>query len=232
MMSQYSCGIYTDEALGNKSMDDKNKALARKIAENYKVSDEESNLSDLVLIDQNGKKNSFYQLFSGKVVYVAFVDNYSGFNADDSDMLSLKERFKYNSDIKFIKIYLKGIQGNRKGVNQIPSYKLEKSGTAKLIQKQFSSIENYMVVDQKNRVLCINGPKPKDRILVDYVLYRTTKSEQGYLAALHLINGIGKDKFIDKDYSDWYQMHFHERFTGTLSFTITTPKSHRLAIMF
>jgi hypothetical protein len=208
------------------------KSISKKVAANY---DDQTdvNISGLMLTAKDGKTATYGSLFNGKTVYM-YVWKLGPLTppADaDSAYVRLKKRFDRYDDVVFINLYsgdktedwntIQSVQ-NRK----VKSYRL----TADAINQEFKDLmgptTSPQIIGSDGKILSFKGPKPTDKLVVDYVLYQARSGQDGTVSSKQLIKGINsKLHFKDKRLTTWYTDFYGKKPTGKLSATLSSNGS-------
>ena len=208
------------------------KKIAKNIAKEYKVTGPDSSLSRLNLADRNGKRKTFEQLFSGKILYVGLIQDLKQLDQYNSSLLDLKKRFQDNPKVMFINLYVGKTQAISFPDSLIQGFRLIKDEQSKFLFSRNTKMVDYLIVNKNGMISCNNAPKPTDRILVDYLIHQASLGHLGYPSTIDIINEVGDKKYNNANFSNWYNKHFHEPFNGKLSFTISEPRSGNPTVSF
>jgi len=191
------------------------KSLAKSVAKNYD-NHKDMNLSNLVLKDKDGTTQTFGKLFAGKTVYMyVWKLNQLLPPADkDSMFVALKKRFiKYN-DVVFINLYNGNVAGDWQQVldqknKGVRSYQLADNDVNEEFRDLMGPSTSPQIIGKDGTLLSFQGPKPTDKLVVDYVLYQARTGVNGTKSAKKLISGINSNvRFKDPKLIEWYEMHF------------------------
>lgn len=209
------------------------KGLSKSIAKHY---DEHTdmNVSNLVLADKDGKEQTFSSLFAGKTVYMYVWKHNELLPLSDSDSsyTALKRRFLKYNDVVFINLYdgnvpedwQKALALKNKGVR---SYQLSASPANDDFKNLMGPSTSPQIIGKDGAILSFQGPKPKDKILVDYVLYQAREGQNGTKSAKQMIKGINSDlHFKDQKLTDWYEKHYGKKPEGKLAVGISSANSN------
>jgi hypothetical protein len=208
------------------------KSISKKVANDFD-DHTDLNVSGLMLTGKDGKTESFGTLFNGKTVYM-YVWKLGPLTppADaDSAYVRLKKRFNKYNDVVFINLYngdktedwntLQSVQNKN-----VKSYRL----TADAVNQEFKDLmgptTSPQIVGSDGKILSFKGPKPTDKLVVDYVLYQARSGQDGTISSKQLIKGINsKLHFKDKRLTTWYTDFYGKKPEGKLSATISSSGS-------
>lgn len=208
------------------------KGISKKVANNYD-DQKDLNLSQLTLLDKNGKSASFGSLFNGKTVYM-YVWKLGTLNppADkDSAYVNLKRRFAKYKDVAFINVYTGDQTEEWKNIlavqnKDVQSYQLSAEQVNQDFKELMGPSTSPQIVGTDGQVLSFKGPKPTDKLVVDYVLYQARAGQDGTKSAKQLIKGINSNlRFKDKRLTTWYTDFYGKKPEGKLSATISSSSS-------
>lgn len=205
------------------------KGLAKGIVKKYD-DHTDMNVSTFQLMDKKGKVHSFADLYSGKTVYLSsWADTLTG-PPHDQNYKDLKTRFAPYQDVVFADVY---IGSNEKEwlafVEKHPSnnsYLLLKNTASSSF---FSALEGStavpFIIGKDGEMLSFKGPKPQDKIVVDYILFQARNGMDGTTSGKKLIRGVNSaQKFKTQELNDWYMKHFKTDSVGKLSFGISSTQ--------
>ena len=194
------------------------KGLAKLVVKDYN-DHTDVNLSKLQLKDSNGHTQSLGETFRGKTVYLYVWkdDNSPPPSEKNKEYKALKARFAKYGDVVFANLYV----GSE-----------SKPGSYNLVENDFSSqIASVLtvqsaapfIIGKDGSILVYRGPKPGDKVLVDYVLYNAKHGIDGTRSAKKLIRGVnGKQQFKTQELREWYTNHFGKAPDESLSFGVST----------
>lgn len=179
-----------------------------------------TNISNIQLLDKKGNKQLFSNLFIGKTVYLYVWKNEDNRppNAQQKEYSELKERFAQYPDVVFANLYI----GSDTTTN---SYKLG-NDAASVNFREILKIDKAtpFIIGKDGSILAYKGPKPTDKILVDYVLFQARNGEDGTKSAKRLIRGVsGEQKLKTTALKDWYTKHFNKS-PEDLSFSVSSTQ--------
>lgn len=209
------------------------KSLSKSVAKNF---DEQidRNISGLILKDKDGKSQTFGSLFAGKTVYLyVWKSNILLPPGDkDSAYVSLKRRFYKYEDVVFINLYngdtaedwQQVLASKNKGVK---SYQLSADAVNQDFKDLMGPSTSPQIIGKDGFILSFKSPKPTDKLLVDYALYKARSGQNGTVSANQLIKGINSDlHFKDKKLTEWYELHFGKKPEGKLAVSISGTSSN------
>ncbi len=208
------------------------KGLSKSIAKKYD-DQKDRNISDLVLSGKEGKSQTFASLFAGKTVYLYVWKLDSSLPPGDADSayFSLKQRFMKYEDVVFVNLYSgdqsedwkKIINLKNKGVR---SYQLTDDAVNKDFKDLMGSSVSPQIISKEGVILSFRGPKPTDKLLVDYALYQARTGQTGTKSAKQLIKGINSDlHFKEPKLTDWYERHYGKKQAGKLAVSISSSEN-------
>jgi len=210
------------------------KSLAKSVAKNYD-DHKDMNLSGLVLRDKDGATQTFGDLFAGKTVYM-YVWKLTPIlpPADkDSMYVALKRRFIKYDDVVFINLYNGNVGGDWQQVLEqknkgVRSYQLADNEVNKEFRDLMGPSTSPQIIGKDGTVLSFQGPKPADKLTVDYVLYQARSGVNGTKSAKKLISGINSNvRFKDPKLVTWYELHYGKKPpVGKLSGSISGSHSN------
>lgn len=179
-----------------------------------------TNISNIQLLDKKGNNQLFSNLFTGKTVYLYVWKNEDNRppDAQQKEYSELKERFAKYPDVVFTDLYI----GSDTAAN---SYKLGNDDASEHFRK-ILNINNAtpFVIGKNGSILAYKGPKPTDKVLVDYVLFQARNGEDGTKSAKRLIRGVsGEQRFKTVELKDWYIKHFNKS-PDDLSFSVSSTQ--------
>ena len=176
-----------------------------------------THITNIQLVDEAGNNQSFGNLYNGKTVYLYIWDSKRLSAEQEKDLILLKQRFAKYPDVVFSNLYI--------GTDTVSNaYKLGDDASS----AQFRNILKIndpapFIIGKDGSILSYKGPKPNDKILVDYVLYEARNGENGTKAAKQLIKGVDKhEKFKTAKLRDWYTNHFGKNPDDKLSFSLSS----------
>jgi hypothetical protein len=209
------------------------KGLAKSVAKNYD-DHTDMNLSGLVLKDKQGVTQTFGKLFAGKTVYMYVWKLNPLLPPADKDSLyvALKRRFVKYDDVVFINLYNGSVKDDWQMVLDQPnkgvrSYQLADDNANAAFRELMGPSTSPQIIGKDGRMLSYLGPKPSDKLIVDYVLYEARSGVDGTKSAKELVKGINSDlHFKDPKLTEWYELHFGKPPVGKLSGSISGNKSN------
>ena len=176
-----------------------------------------TNISNIQLIDAKGNKKQFNNLFTGKTVYLYAWDNKRLSAAQEKSYRLLQDRFAKYPDVVFANLNI----GSDTASN---AFKLADDASSAEFRKTLKINDPAsLIIGKDGSILAYKGPKPDDKIVVDYVLYEARNGVNGTKSAKRLIKGVNKhEKFKTDQLRDWYSTHFSKSPDDKLSFSIST----------
>jgi len=209
------------------------KSLAKSVAKNYD-DHTDMNLSGLVLKDKQGVTQTFGKLFAGKTVYMYVWKLNPLLPPADKDSLyvALKRRFVKYDDVVFINVYNGNVKEDwqtaldqpNKGVR---SYQLADETVNQEFRDLLGPSTSPQIIGKDGTLLSFQGPKPTDKLVVDYVLYEARSGVNGTKSAKQIIKGINSDlHFKDSKLTKWHELHFGKPPVGKLSGSISSTKGN------
>lgn len=176
-----------------------------------------TNISNIQLLDKEGSTQLFNSLYGGKTVYLYIWDNKRLAKDQEKSYRLLQERFGKYPDVAFANVYI----GSDTASNAL---KLTDNASTTAF-REILKINNPapFIIGKNGNILAYKGPKPNDKILVDYVLYQARNGVNGTKAAKQLIRGVNKhEKFKTVELRDWYTAHFGKSPDEKLNFSISS----------
>jgi len=192
------------------------KGIAKLVVKNYNDYTS-THISDLQIVDPKGKLQTFGDLYHGKTVYLYVWKDKKLSAQQEKSYLLLKERFAKYPDVAFAKLDIGS----------------DSTSTANRLVNNGSSAEfrNMLkindpapfIIGKDGSILSYKGPKPEDRIIVDYVLCQAITGEDGTKSAKRFIRGVnGNSQFKSEKLVEWYTKHFGEAPSDRLSMSLST----------
>lgn len=205
------------------------KGMAKTIVKKYD-DHTDMNVSSFQLMDHKEQVHSFADLYAGKTVYLyTWADTKSG-PPHDKNYDDLKARFASYPDVVFADLYIGSDQNTWfdfvKKHSSTGSYFLVKDATSKpfLNALEGSTLVPF-IIGKDGKILSFKGPKPQDKILVDYILFQARNGVDGTTSGKQLIKGVNtKQKFKTEELNDWYKKHFKVNEIDNLSFGISSTQ--------
>lgn len=188
------------------------------------------NVSSFRLKDPKEQVHSFADLYSGKTVYLyTWAETKSG-PPHDKNYEDLKARFAAYPDVVFADLYIGSDENawldfgkKQPGHN---SFLLIKDAASKpfLTALEGSTVVPF-IIGKDGQILSFKGPKPQDKIVVDYILFQARNGVDGTTSGKKLIKGVNtKQKFKTQELNDWYKKHFKVNEIDNLSFGISSTQ--------
>lgn len=179
-----------------------------------------TDISNVTLLNKEGKPQLFREAFAGKTVYLYAWENEKDRRFEtDSTYLNLQQRFAKYPDVVFASLYV----GNGTVSH---AYQLsDKANNKEVIELLYPQQSAPMIIGKNGAILSHKGPKPTDKILVDYVLFEARSGVNGTKAAKRLIRGVNGDReFKSPQLYNWYENHFNKVPNGPLSFSVSNSR--------
>jgi hypothetical protein len=201
------------------------KGLARSVTDNY---DDQANknLSAIQLESVSGNSGSFAERFAGKTVYAMVYNSplQEPPSTGMADYAALKERFQPYDDVVFIQVYTgsssqywTGFSGKKAGSSEF--YRLKSFSV--LHWSDLGDSPQALIIGKDGQVLGYKGPKPNDKILVDYVLCEARNGVNASTSAKALIRDVNRyEHFKSEEMRRWYSGHF-KKSPKDMSFSIS-----------
>ncbi|QNK62401.1 hypothetical protein H7F33_17950 [Pedobacter sp. PAMC26386] len=209
------------------------KGLAKAVAKSY---DDHSNmnLSPLVLTDTNGKSSTLSSLFAGKTVYMYIWKQPQNLppGEDNMDYRNLKKRFAKYSDVVFINVYTGSTEQDWKQIlklknPEVSAYHLSSVPVNNAFSTLMQNSTSPQILGKDGKLLGFKGPKPTDKIVVDYALYQARNGTDATTATKTLIKGIdSKSQFKNKKLADWYETHYGQKPSEKLNISISNSENN------
>lgn len=177
------------------------KGIAKLVVKNYN-NYTDTNISDIQIVDADGSNHSFGSLNSGKTVYLYVWGNKKPSMQQEKSYQLLKERFAKYPDVIFASLYV--------GSDTSSTNKLGNDASSAKFRKILAIGDPApFIIGKDGAILAYKGPKPDDKIIVDYVLYQAMGGENGTKSAKRFIRGInGNSQFKSPKLTEWYTTHF------------------------
>lgn len=192
------------------------KGFAKLLVKNYNDYTS-THISDIQIVDPKGKLQTFGDLYNGKTVYLYIWKDKKLSAQQEKSYLLLKERFAKYPDVAFAKLYI----GSDSALN---SYRLMNNNSS----AEFRDILKIsdpapFIIGKDGAILSYKGPKPEDKIIVDYVICQAMKGEDGTKSAKRFIRGVnGNSQFKSDKLVEWYTKHFGEAPSNKLSMSLSS----------
>lgn len=207
------------------------KGLSKSIANKYQ-DHSDLNVSSFTLIDKKGNKKTFADLYTGKTVYFY---TWSGETnkapgPKDQNYIDLKKHFEKYPDVVFAQFYIGDDQeawlsdAEKSGIPN--NYQLVHDAASQDFRNALKeSTRVPFIIGKNGEMLAFKGPKPNDKLLVNYVLYEARNGVNGTKSAKQLIRGINSNrKFKNQKLRDWYADHFNADPNEQLSVSISSTQ--------
>lgn len=176
-----------------------------------------THISDIQIVDSNGKNRTFGDLYKDKTVYLYVWENKKLSAQQEKSYQLLKERFAKYPDVVFTNLYTgtdTSLNTNRLGDN---------ASSAEFRKILKIDEPAPFIIGKDGAILVYKGPKPDDKIIVDYVICQAIKGEDGTKSAKRFIRGInGNSQFKSPKLVEWYTGHFGKAPAGKLSMSLSS----------
>lgn len=162
-----------------------------------------THISNVKIIDAEGRDQSFGNLYKGKTVYLYVLGNKKLSTQQEKSYQQLKERFAKYPDVVFSNLYV--------GSDSLLNISRLGDDASSAEFRKILSISDPapFIIGKDGAILAYKGPKPDDKIIVDYVLYQAMKGEDGTKSAKRFIRAVnGNDQFKSPKFIEWYTLHF------------------------
>jgi hypothetical protein len=209
------------------------KGLAKSVAGNY---DNQTavNVADLNLKDENGNSAPFRQLFPEKTVYMYVWEHKELLPPGDENpaYVALKNRFAKYDDVVFINLYTGNTENDWQQIiklknNGVKAYRLSPDAVNNAFRALVNASTSPQIIGKDGRILGYKGPKPTDKLVIDYALFQARQGQNATASTKTLIKGINSERhFKDRHLEDWYENHFGKKAEGKLSVTISSADSN------
>ena len=177
------------------------KGIAKLLVKDYNDYTD-TNVSDIQIIDNHGSIRSFGSLYKGKTVYLYVWENTKPSVQQEKSYRLLQERFAKYPDVVFASLYT--------GSDTSSVNKLGRDASSDKF-RNILKISNPapFIIGKDGSILAYKGPKPDDKIIVDYVLYQAMAGVNGTKSAKRFIRGVnGNNQFKSRELTEWYTGHF------------------------
>ncbi|MNK85714.1 hypothetical protein D3C87_1056020 [compost metagenome] len=162
-----------------------------------------THISDIQIVNQNGKSETFGNLYPQKTVYLYVWGNKKLSEQQEKSYLLLKERFAKYPDVVFATLYV----GSDTTLNTNRLVNNASSAEFREILKLGDPAP--FIIGKDGAILAYKGPKPDDKIIVDYVICQAMKGEDGTKSAKRFIRGVnGNSQFKSDKLIEWYTGHY------------------------
>ncbi|WP_316821672.1 hypothetical protein [Pedobacter gandavensis] len=205
------------------------KGIAKKMVNKY---DDhiDMNVSNFQLLDKNGKTHLFADLFAGKTVYLYTWADTSNRPAQNQNYKDLKTRFSHYPDVVFADLYIGSdektwLDFEKKYSSSNSYYLLENEICNSFLNALEGSTLVPFIIGKDGKILSFKGPKPQDKIVVDYILFEARSGTDGAISGKKLIKSVNSaQKFKTEELNDWYKKHFKVNEIDKLSFGISSTQ--------
>jgi len=162
-----------------------------------------THISDIQIVNQNGKSETFGNLYPQKTVYLYVWGNKKLSEQQEKSYLLLKERFAKYPDVVFATLYV----GSDTTLNTNRLVNNASSAEFREILKLGDPAP--FIIGKDGAILAYKGPKPDDKIIVDYVICQAMKGEDGTKSVKRFIRGVnGNSQFKSDKLIEWYTGHY------------------------
>jgi len=204
------------------------KGMGKSIAKAYD-DQKDLNINNLEVADQNGKAARFGDLYAGKTVYMYVWRHTTLLPADDTnaDYKALKSRFEKYNDVVFINLYTGETEDDWKQAttlknNAVKAYHLSAKSINADFRELMSSSTSPQIIGKNGFILGFKGPRPADKLVVDYALFQARSGENATEATKTLIKGINSEQHFKNDQlTTWYESHYGKKPEGKLNVSIS-----------
>lgn len=205
------------------------KGLSKSIVKKYD-DHTDMNVSSFQVMDNKGKLHPYSDLYAGKTVYLYTWANLNAGPPHDKNYDDLKARFAPYPDVVFADLYIgKDEKGWLEFVKKQPVsnslFLVKNAASSGFLTALEGSTVVPCIVGKDGAILSFKGPKPQDKILVDYILFQARNDVDGTTSGKKLIKGVNsKRKFKTEELNDWYKKHFKVNEIKDLSFGISSTQ--------
>ncbi|MGQ7857108.1 hypothetical protein ACUN24_22955 [Pedobacter sp. WC2501] len=128
----------------------------------------------------------------------------------------LKERFAKYPDVIFAGLY---VGSDTSSTNKLG----DDTSSAKFHKILKIGDPAPFIIGKDGAILAYKGPKPDDKIIVDYVLYEAMGGENGTKSAKRFIRGVnGNNQFKSLKLIEWYTSHFGKAPDNKLNMSLSS----------
>jgi len=192
------------------------KGFAKLLVKNYNDYTS-THISDIQIIDLKGKHQTFGDLYSGKTVYLYVWKDKKLSAEQKKEYLLLKERFAKYPDVVFANLCVGS--DTSANVNRL----VDNDSSAEFRKILKISDPAPFIIGKDGAILSYKGPKPEDKIIVDYVICQAMKGEDGTKSAKRFIRGVnGNSQFKSVKLIEWYTDHFGKAPSNKLSMSLSS----------
>lgn len=191
--------------------------VAKSAANNY--DDQlDRQINSLKLEDVQGKVMTFGELFSGKIVYLYVWKSPILLPPDDQDEAyrNLKSRFVRYDDVVFLNLYTGDKAADWKLTaareqKDVGVYRLAADAANTEFRELYGISTSPQIIGKNGHILGFKGPKPADRIVVDYALEQARQGINATESSRKLIRSANAQRGSEIEHlRTWYQAHFGE----------------------
>ncbi len=174
-------------------------------------------ISDIQIEDPNSKHQTFKNLYGGKTVYLYVWGNKKLSAEQEKSYRLLKERFAKYPDVVFANLIVGSDSSST--INRL----VDDASSAEFRKILKLNDPAPFIIGKDGAILAYKGPKPDDKILVDYVLFQAMQGEDGTKSAKRFIRGInGNSQFKSDKLIEWYTGHFGKAPGNNLSMSLSS----------
>lgn len=207
------------------------KSMGKSIAKRYD-DHTDLNISTLEIKDGKGNNTTFGHAYAGKTVYLYVWKHKLLLPPGDQEpaYAELKARFARYKDVVFVDIYTGNTEEDWQQVlalknTGVAAYRLGTAEANTEFQTLTAGMTAPMIIGKDGHILGFEGPKPTDKLLVDYALFQAREGKDATQSAKEMIKGINsKMYFKDKKLAAWYELHYGKK-PGKLNAAISSPSS-------
>ncbi|MCX2451090.1 hypothetical protein OQX61_07375 [Pedobacter sp. PLR] len=188
------------------------------------------NVSSFQVMDNKGKVHSFSEIYTGKTVYLYTWENTKNGPPHDKNYDDLKARFASYPDVVFADLYIGSDEKSwldfvKKHSATNSLFLVKDAVSSPFLTALEGSTVVPFIIGKDGEILSFKGPKPQDKILVDYILFQTRNGVDGTASGKKLIKGVNSaQKFKTEELNDWYKKHFKVNEIKDLSFGISSTQ--------
>lgn len=205
------------------------KGIAKKMVKKYD-DHTDMNVSAFQLMDKNGKVQSYSEIMAGKTVYLYTWADTSSRPPHDKNYADLKARFSSYPDVVFADLFIGSdekswLDFEKKNPGRAAYYLVKNDVSSPFLMALDGSTVVPFIIGKDGKILAFKGPKPQDKIVVDYILYEARSGVDGATSGKKLIKGVNSaQKFKTEELNDWYKKHFKVNEVDKLSFGISSTQ--------
>lgn len=188
------------------------------------------NVSNFQLMDKKGKVKSFSDVYAGKTVYLYTWADTSSRPPHDKNYNDLKARFAPYPDVVFADLFIGSnekawLNADLKTLGTDQYFLIRNAAAEKFLSELKESTVVPFIIGKDGEMLAFKGPKPQDKIVVDYILFQARNGVNGTTSGKKLIKGVNSaQKFKTEELNNWYMKHFKVNEIDKLSFGISSTQ--------